>query len=168
MPTLDKADINDLGADISSYMQNLIIKFLETDEFKFISLYLQGTLYKFALEQLKPLKITAPYFTDYQKAEINEQRIVIALAKLSDAKWWQNKLKRIWAFQREHLAIAAGQVQKSASPYASRTCVGEWKEQKRKNREWLKNQCIENVDTGEQFELALQVDKSNANPAIRR
>lgn len=168
LPTLDKADINDLGADISSYMQNLIIKFLETDEFKLNDSEHELSIYKFALEQLKPLKITAPYFTDYQKAEINEQRIVIALAKLSDAKWWQNKLKRVWAFQREHLAIAAGQVQKSASPYASRTCVGEWKEQKRKNREWLENQCIENTETGEQFELALQVDKSNANPVIRR
>ena len=168
LPTLDKSDINDLGADISSYMQNLIIKFLETDEFKLNDSEHELSIYKFALEQLAPLKITAPYFADYQKKEINDQQIVIALAKLSDAKWWQNKLKRQWAFQREHLAIAAGQVQKSASPYASRTCVGEWKEQKRKNREWLKNQCIENVDTGEQFELALQVDKSNANPAIRR
>lgn len=168
LPTLDKSDINDLGADISSYMQNLIIKFLETDEFKLNDSEHELSIYKFALEQLAPLKITAPYFADYQKKEISDQQIVIALAKLSDSKWWQNKLKRQWAFQREHLAIAAGQVQKSASPYASRTCVGEWKEQKRKNREWLKNQCIENVDTGEQFELALQVDKSNANPAIRR
>lgn len=168
LPTLDKADINDLGADISSYMQNLIIKFLETDEFKLNDSDHELFIYKFALEQLAPLKITAPYFADYQRGEINEQQIVIALAKLSDAKWWQNKLKRQWAFQREHLAIAAGQVQKSASPYASRTCIGEWKEQKRKNREWLKNQCIENTETGEQFELALQVDKSNANPAIRR
>lgn len=168
LPTLDKANINDLGADISSYMQNLIIKFLETDEFKLNDSEHELSIYKFALEQLKPLKIIAPYFADYKKGEINEQQIVIALAKLSDAKWWQNKLKRQWSFQREHLAIAAGQVQKSANPYASRTCVGEWKEQKRKNREWLKNQCIENVDTGEQFELALQVDKSNANPAIRR
>lgn len=168
LPTLDKADVNDLGANISSYMQNLIIKFLETDEFKLNDSEHELSIYKFALEQLKPLKIIAPYFADYKKGEINEQQIVIALAKLSDAKWWQNKLKRVWAFQREHLAIAAGQVQKSASPYASRTCVGEWREQKRKNREWLKNQCIENVDTGEQFELVLQVDKSNANPAIRR
>ena len=168
LPTLDKSDINDLGADISSYMQNLIIKFLETDEFKLNDSEHELSIYKFALEQLAPLKITAPYFADYQRKEINDQQIVIALAKLSDAKWWQSKLKRQWAFQREHLAIAAGQVQKSASPYASKTCVGEWKEQKRKNREWLKSQCIENVDTGEQFELALQVDKSNANPAIRR
>lgn len=168
LPTLDKSDVNDLGADISSYMQNLIIKFLETDEFKLNDSEHELSIYKFALEQLKPLKIIAPYFADYKKGEINEQQIVIALAKLSDAKWWQNKLKRQWSFQREHLAIAAGQVQKSASPYASKTCVGEWKEQKRKNREWLKNQCIENTETGEQFELALQVDKSNANPAIRR
>lgn len=168
LPTLDKSDVNDLGADISSYMQNLIIKFLETDEFKLNDSEHELSIYKFALEQLAPLKITAPYFADYQKKEISDQQIVIALAKLSDAKWWQNKLKRQWAFQREHLAIAAGQVQKSASPYASRTCVGEWKEQKRKNREWLKNQCIENTETGEQFELVLQVDKSNANPAIRR
>lgn len=168
LPTLDKSGINDLGADISSYMQKLIIKFLETDEFKLNDSDHELSIYKFALEQLKPLKITIPYFADYQRGEINEQQIVIALAKLSDTKWWQNKLKRQWAFQREHLAIAAGQVQKAASPYASRTCVGEWREQKRKNREWLKNQCIENVDTGEQFELVLQVDKSNANPAIRR
>ena len=168
LPTYDKIDVDELGAKIAAYMQNLIIKFLETDEFKLSNNDHELTIYRFALEQLKPLRITAPYFADYKKDEITAQQIVIALAKLSDDKWWQNKLKRIWAFQREHLAIAAGQVQKSASPYASRTCVGEWKEQKRKNREWLKNQCIENTDTGEQFELVLQVDKSNANPAIRR
>ena len=168
LPILDKNDVDELGADISSYMQNLIVKFLETDEFILNFFDHELSVYKFALEQLAPLKITAPYFADYQQDKITNHQIVIALAKLSDAKWWQNKLKRQWAFQREHLAIAAGQVQKSASPYASRTCVGEWREQKRKNREWLKNQCIENVDTGEQFELVLQVDKSNANPAIRR
>ena len=167
LPTYDKIDVDELGTKIAGYMQNLIIKFLETDEFKLNNAH-ELAIYKFALEQLKPLRITAPYFADYKKGEITEQQIVIALAKLSDDKWWQNKLKRQWAFQREHLAIAAGQVQKSASPYASRTCVGEWKEQKRKNREWLKNQCIENTDTGEQFELVFQVDKSNANPAIRR
>lgn len=168
LPTYDKIDVDELGAKIAGYMQNLIIKFLETDEFKLSNNAHELAIYKFALEQLKPLRITAPYFADYKKDEITEQQIVIALAKLSNEKWWQNKLKRIWAFQREHLAIAAGQVQKSASPYASRACVGEWKEQKRKNREWLKNQCIENTETGEQFELVLQVDKSNANPAIRR
>lgn len=171
LPTLDKIDVDELGAKIAAYMQNLIIKFLETDEFKLSCVGENShelAIYKFALEQLKPLKITVPYHADYEKDEITAQQIVIALAKLSDNKWWQNKLKRQWAFQREHLAIAAGQVQKSASPYASRACVGEWKEQKRKNREWLKNQCIENTDTGEQFELVLQVDKSNANPAIRR
>ena len=171
LPTYDKIAVDELGAKIAGYMQNLIIKFLETDEFKLSCVGENShelAIYKFALEQLKPLRITAPYFADYKKDEITAQQIVIALAKLSDDKWWQNKLKRQWAFQREHLAIAAGQVQKSASPYASRTCVGEWKEQKRKNREWLKNQCIENTDTGEQFELVFQVDKSNANPAIRR
>ena len=171
LPTYDKIAVDELGAKIAGYMQNLIIKFLETDEFKLSCVGENShelAIYKFALEQLKPLRITAPYFADYKKDEITAQQIVIALAKLSDDKWWQNKLKRLWAFQREHLAIAAGQVQKSASPYASRTCVGEWKEQKRKNREWLKNQCIENTDTGEQFELVFQVDKSNANPAIRR
>lgn len=168
LPTYDKIDVEQLGAKIAMYMQNLIIKFLETDEFKLSNNDHELTIYRFALEQLKPLRITAPYFADYKKDEITAQQIVIALAKLSDDKWWQNKLKRLWAFQREHLAIAAGQVQKSASPYASRTCVGEWKEQKRKNREWLKNQCIENTDTGEQFDLVFQVDKSNANPAIRR
>ncbi|OCG78790.1 hypothetical protein A9G42_01915 [Gilliamella sp. Nev6-6] len=168
LPILDKIDIEELAGKIAGYMHNLIIKFLETDEFKLSDNAHELAIYKFALEQLKPLKIVAPYFADYKKGEISEQQIVIALAKLSDDKWWKSKLKRRWAFQREHLAIAAGQVQKSASPYASRTCIGEWKEQKRKNREWLKNQCIENTETGEQFELVLQVDKSNANPAIRR
>jgi hypothetical protein len=168
LPILDKIDVEELGGKIAGYMHNLIIKFLETEEFKLSNNAHELAIYKFALEQLKPLKITAPYFADYKKGEISEQQIVIALAKLSDDKWWKSRLKRTWGFQREHLAIAAGQVQKHASPYASRTCVGEWKEQKRKNREWLKKQCIENTETGEQFELVLQVDKSNANPAIRR
>ena len=171
LPTLDKSDVDELSQKIGDYFHNLVLQYLDTDEFKLTSDYStvdELPLYQFALEQLTALKITAPYYTEYKKNQITGHQIVIALAKLSDGNWWKNQLRRRWASQREHLAIASGQVQRLASPYASRTCVGEWREQKRKNREWMKNQCIENAETGEQFELVLQVDKSIANPAIRR
>lgn len=88
LPILDKIDVEELAGKIAGYMHNLIIKFLETDEFKLSNNAHELAIYKFALEQLKPLKITAPYFADYKKGEISEQQIVIALAKLSDDKWW--------------------------------------------------------------------------------
>lgn len=171
IPFRDKIEVEKLGEKIAAYMQDLIINYLATEEFN-LRAHERATyelvIYEFVLEQVRPLKINLPYRRDYEAGKISNHQITIALAKLSHAAFWQSKLKTIWAFQREHLAIAAGQVQKASSPYASRVCVGEWKEQKRKNREWLKSQCIENAETGEQFELVLQVDKSNANPAIRR
>ncbi|WP_392551222.1 replication endonuclease [Orbus wheelerorum] len=123
--------------------------------------------YYIIFKELKGLNILPPYFANYKQGKLSEREALIALAKVSDNQWWYNQLKRRRDHQKEHLAIAAGQVQNKASAYASRSCISEWTQQKQSNREWANNQLIQNEE-GEQFELTLQIDKSNANPAIRR
>jgi gluconate kinase len=44
-------------------------------------------------------------------------------------------LRRAW---REHLQIAVGNVSKKRHAYASKNCVTDWREQKRRTREFLK------------------------------
>ncbi|MBI6183780.1 replication endonuclease, partial [Serratia proteamaculans] len=82
-------------------------------------------------------------------------------------RWWRARLKRRRDLMREHLAIAVGQVQKAASAYVSRSTLGEWIEQKKRNREFFNSFELENED-GDRVSLADMVNGSNANPAIRR
>jgi hypothetical protein len=90
------------------------------------------------------------------------------LLKLLDTKWWQRRLKKARALMREHLAIAMGQVSKSASTYCSRDCLSEYKEQQRKNWQYIEKSVLIDEDTEETVELSDMVLRSVANPAIRR
>ncbi|MFP1853727.1 replication endonuclease [Lonsdalea quercina] len=90
------------------------------------------------------------------------------LLRMMSPEWWRVRLKRRRDLQREHMAIAVGQVQKAASAYVSRSTLGEWVEQKKRNRQFFKDYELENDETGERVSLAEMVNGSNANPAIRR
>ncbi|PCP71187.1 replication protein A, partial [Morganella morganii] len=63
--------------------------------------------------------------------------------------------------------MAVGQVQNKASPYVSRRALKEWKEQKQRNREFIKNFDLQN-DLGEKVSLESMVIGSVSNPAQRR
>lgn len=77
------------------------------------------------------------------------------------------RLKRARDTQREHMAIAVGQVQKAASAYVSRKTLGEWIDQKKRNLEFFKKFDLLN-DEGLRIALDSMVHRSVANPAIRR
>lgn len=83
------------------------------------------------------------------------------------SEWWYLRLKRVRDVQREHLAIAVGQVQKFASAYVSRKTLGEWIDQKKRNLEFFKKFDLLN-DEGLRIALDKMVHRSVANPAIRR
>ncbi|MBO1916562.1 replication endonuclease [Providencia rettgeri] len=49
-----------------------------------------------------------------------DDQLCAALLRMFDTAWWYRRLKRLCDVKREHLAIAIGQVQKSASLYVSK------------------------------------------------
>ncbi|WP_413728688.1 replication endonuclease [Sodalis sp. RH19] len=169
-PNLGRSDIKKLSSRIAGYIHQCFIKF--TEQFNAISTssFISLTLisYRYLAGLIRNLRIQAPYWHSFIKNSLSENKAVSAIARMTSQEWWKNKLQRRRDMQREHLAIAVGQVQKSASPYVSQSCLAEWKEQKRRNRELLKRMSLEDQDTGERIPLVDIVDKSNANPAIRR
>ncbi|WP_145538994.1 replication endonuclease [Yersinia kristensenii] len=110
-----------------------------------------------------------PYWREFTSSRktINPRKIESGLLRMMAPDWWRVRLKRQRDVRREHMAIAVGQVQKSASAYVSRSTMAEWVEQKRRNREFFKAFELENQD-GERVSLEDMVNGSNANPAIRR
>ncbi len=81
--------------------------------------------------------------------------------------WWYVKIKRARDVQREHMAIAVGQVQKAASAYVSRCALNEWTEQKRRDAEFFRKFDLMNKD-GDRVSMADMVYGSVSNPAVRR
>ncbi len=90
-----------------------------------------------------------------------------AIMRMQGETWWKGRLRRIAAEWREHLQIALAQVSKTRSPYASRATIAEWREQKRRTREFLKGMELEDEE-GNRISLIEKYDGSVANPAIRR
>lgn len=109
-----------------------------------------------------------PYWQAYHSRRgITVRQLESGLLRMMAPEWWRGRLKRRRDLIREHMAIAVGQVQKAASAYVSRSTLGEWIEQKKRNREFFKTFELENED-GDRVSLADMVNGSNANPAIRR
>ncbi len=79
-------------------------------------------------------------------------------------KWWKGRLRRVAASWREHLQIALANVSKKHTPYASSMTVSEWREQKRRTREFLKDMELEDEE-GNRISLIEKYDGSVANPA---
>lgn len=110
-----------------------------------------------------------PYWAQFTKGRhpLSTEKAESGLLRMMSPEWWRARLKRRRDIQREHMAIAVGQVQKAASPYVSRSTLDEWKEQKRRNREFFKAFELEDEE-GNRVSLDDMVNASNANPAIRR
>ncbi|QTL38510.1 replication endonuclease [Xenorhabdus budapestensis] len=111
---------------------------------------------------------TPPYWQQLtQGGKVTVDQLCAALLRLMSDKWWYARLKRMRDVRAEHMAIAVGQVQKSASPYVSRHTLHEWKEQKRRSWEFLQQFELENEE-GERTSLVDKILGSIANPAVRR
>ncbi len=118
---------------------------------------------------VKQTGINPPYWQQFKAGRsFTPRHAESGLLRMMAPEWWRGKLKRSRDLQREHMAIAVGQVQKAASAYVSRSTKGEWVEQKKRNREFFKSYDLQNEETGERLSLADMVDASNANPAKRR
>lgn len=110
---------------------------------------------------------TAPYWTTFTANKLTTRQAESGLLRMMAPAWWYTKIKRARDVQREHMAIAVGQVQKAASAYVSRGALNEWTEQKRRNAEFFKKFDLMNQD-GDRVSMADMVYGSVSNPAVRR
>ncbi len=117
-------------------------------------------------DECRNLGYTPPY--NQTSRDIHQAEAECGILRLVCHRAWENKLNKTRVIMREHLAIAVGQVQKSASPYCSRDCMHEWKAQKKRNRDFIKGMSVFDEDTGEEIALSEMFYKSTANQAIRR
>lgn len=88
-------------------------------------------------------------------------------ARLCDAKWWKRQLRRLHYRHLEQMYRESGMVHKRHWLYASDDAVIRRRQQKLRNLAMMQSITLVN-ELGEAFALSELVDKSNANPAIRR
>lgn len=171
LPTLDRQDVRDLAYKVGTFMAQSLADFTtavtlpdDADE-EAITL----VAYRYLSELAALTGTTPPYRAEYQtgRGTLPLRKAQSGLLRIMAPEWWRGRLKKMRDLQREHMAIAVGQVQKTASPYVSRGTLGEWVEQKKRNREFFKRFDLIN-DEGDRIALEDMVNRSNANPAVRR
>lgn len=126
-------------------------------------------LYKGAAALTRRFKQKPPLWKTYQVArwKMTVENTSPAIMRMMSEDWWLRRLRRHADRWKEHLHIAIGHVSKKATPYASRPTVSDWREQKRRTREFLKSMELED-DEGNRISVIDKYDHSVANPAIRR
>jgi hypothetical protein len=174
LPALDRFEIKKLATRVSMWLAESFYTFTDTEiegATKDAAEMHRRTLlsYEHLCELSLMLGNKPPYWAEYQanEDELDTRKAESGLLRMMAPEWWYGRLKRMRDVQREHLAIAVGQVQKAASAYVSRGALGEWLEQKKRNAEFFKKFDLIN-DMGERIALADMVYKSVSNPAIRR
>lgn len=163
---MSRKDIENLAFGLSNLMHEQLTRVgkennNDSDFALTHKLYLQAAKITAEFKQDVPnwAKLTARCF-DIDDAEV-------AINKMMSDKWWLNRLRKYAMQWREHLSIALNLVSKTASLYASKTTINEWKEQKRRTREFLKSMELEDEE-GHRISLIDKYYGSVANPAIRR
>ncbi|PLR23194.1 replication protein [Pantoea endophytica] len=166
LPDMARADVDLLAGDIA----NLILAELvqahhqakDESDYKYTHrVYMTAATITREFSQTPPLweKVTSRLF--------DPEEVTPAIRRMHTEKWWKGRLRRVAASWREHLQIALANVSKKHTPYASNMNVAEWREQKRRTREFLKSLELEDEE-GNRISLIDKYDGSVANPAIRR
>lgn len=124
-------------------------------------------LYQLAAAITHEFRQTPPLWEKITTRLFAPEEATPAIMRMQAETWWKGRLRRIAAAWREHLQIALAQVSKTRSPYASRTTIAEWREQKRRTRDFLQSMDLEDEE-GNRISLIDKHDGSVANPAIRR
>ena len=160
---MSKADIELLAADIANYI-NGEIGTIEGDVGRLKVLY---AIYMRAAQIARHFRCQPPLWERVTTKLVSLDDIGPAVLRMVNEKWWRGRLRRVASEWREHLQIALGNVSKKYTPYASKSCVAEWREQRRRTREFLKGMDLEDEE-GNRISLIDKYDGSVANPAIRR
>lgn len=164
LPDMSRADIDLLAADIANFIR---AELADNDDSGFSELKTLYTWYMRAGFISLQFNVTPPHWERVTKKYVGQDEIAPAVMRMFNEVWWRGRLRRIAASWREHLQIAVGNVSKKRHAYASKNCVTDWREQKRRTREFLKGLDLEDED-GNRISLIEKYDGSVANPAIRR
>lgn len=164
LPDMSKADIDLLANDIANFIR---AELTDIDDAGFSELKTLHSWYMHAGLIARQFKIIPPKWDRVTKKFASQDEIGPAVIRMFNEVWWRGRLHRIAASWREHLQIAIGNVSKKKHVYASKGCVADWREQKRRTREFLKGLELEDED-GNRISLIEKYDGSVANPAIRR
>lgn len=164
LPDMSRADIDLLAADIANFIR---AELADNDDAGFSELKTLYTWYMRAGFISLQFNVTPPHWERVTKKYVGQDEIAPAVMRMFNESWWRGRLRRIAASWREHLQIAVGNVSKKRHAYASKNCVTDWREQKRRTREFLKGLDLEDED-GNRISLIEKYDGSVANPAIRR
>lgn len=128
----------------------------------------QSYLYGQLAGAVRALNITPMYWKKYRKDQMTIRMAYSAIARMMNNEWWVSQLKAQRMRWRESLLIAAGEVNKDRSPYASKTAIRDVHARRLANLEYLKSCELENKATGERIDLISKVMASISNPEIRR
>lgn len=164
LPDMSRADIDLLAADIANFIR---AELADNDDAGFSELKTLYSWYMRAGFISTQFNVTPPHWERVTKKYVGQDEIAPAVMRMFNEVWWRGRLRRIAASWREHLQIAVGNVSKKRHAYASKNCVTDWREQKRRTREFLKGLDLEDED-GNRISLIEKYDGSVANPAIRR
>lgn len=164
LPDMSRADVDLLAADIANFIRG---ELANIDDHGFGELKTLYTWYIRAGFISLQFNVTPPHWDRVAKKYVGADEIAPAIARMFNDGWWRGRLRRVAAAWREHLQIAVGNVSKKKHTYASKNCVTDWREQKRRTREFLKGLDLEDED-GNRISLIEKYDGSVANPAIRR
>ncbi|EFM6015493.1 TPA: replication endonuclease [Escherichia coli] len=173
LPSLDRPDLKKLAGQVSGWISQSLYDFTEqfdsgTDDARELH---RRTLesYRHLCACCLMLNNQPPYWTEHEanEGQLEMRKAESGILRMMAPEWWYLRLKRARDTQREHMAIAVGQVQKAASAYVSRKTLGEWIDQKKRNLEFFKKFDLLN-DEGLRIALDSMVHRSVANPAIRR
>ncbi|MFJ5853821.1 replication endonuclease [Enterobacter cancerogenus] len=164
LPDMSRADIDLLAGDIASFIRGELANINDADMGEYQTLYVW---YQRAGLIARQFNVSPPHWERVSKTFFNKDDVAAAVIRLFSEAWWRGRLRRIAAAWREHVQIALGNVSKKRTAYASKRCVTEWREQKRRTREFLKGMELEDEE-GNRISLIDKYDSSVANPAIRR
>lgn len=164
LPDMSRADIDLLAADIANFIRAELADIDDAGVSELKTLY---TWYMRAGFISLQFNVIPPHWERVTKKYVGQDEIAPAVMRMFNEVWWRGRLRRIAASWREHLQIAVGNVSKKRHAYASKNCVTDWREQKRRTREFLKGLDLEDED-GNRISLIEKYDGSVANPAIRR
>ncbi|WP_039057030.1 replication endonuclease [Enterobacter sp. Bisph1] len=164
LPDMSKAQTERLAADIANFIRG---ELAEHDDASASELKTLHRWYLHAGTIALQFNVTPPHWQRVTQKVARAEDMAPAIMRLFNEQWWRGHLRKTAAQWREHLHIALGNVSKKKQPYASAQCVTAWREQKRRNREFLKSMELEDEE-GNRISLIDKHDGSVANPAIRR
>lgn len=164
LPDLTRADIDLLAGDIAMFMRG---ELAALDDGAMGELETLNAWYQHAGIITWQFNVVPPHWTATTSRFWDRDKIAPAVIRMFSESWWRGRLRRMAAAWREHLQIALGNVSRKKYPYASKKCLTDWREQKRRTREFLKGLELEDEE-GNRISLIDKHDGSVANPAKRR